>query len=56
VLADSKGDVGQAAKILQGALEKAPAEDGSLDEARGFLDELDDGGETADAGPEPATR
>lgn len=40
VLADSKGDVAQAAKVLQGALNRAPADDPAKDEARGFLEEL----------------
>jgi hypothetical protein len=41
VLADSKGDVAQAAKALQGALKRAPADDPSLEEAREFLAELE---------------
>ncbi|WP_157979775.1 VOC family protein [Kribbella monticola] len=40
VLADSKGDVAQAAKVLQGALNRAPADDPAQDEARSFLAEL----------------
>lgn len=40
VLADSKGDVGQAAKVLRGAIKRAPADDPAHDEARSFLDEL----------------
>jgi catechol 2,3-dioxygenase-like lactoylglutathione lyase family enzyme len=40
VLADSKGDVAQAAKILQGAISRAAADDPSLEDARDFLDEL----------------
>jgi hypothetical protein len=42
VLADSHGDVGQAEKILRGALTRAPAEDPSLGDARDFLDELEE--------------
>lgn len=33
VLADSKGDVAQAAKVLQGAINRAPADDPELDRA-----------------------
>jgi hypothetical protein len=40
VLADSKGDVAQAAKVLQGAINRAPADDPAQGEARGFLTEL----------------
>lgn len=40
VLADSKGDVAQAAKVLRGAIARAPADDPALDEARSFMDEL----------------
>lgn len=40
VLADSKGDVAQATKVLQGALRRAPADDPSLEDAREFLVEL----------------
>ena len=40
VLADSKGDVAQAAKILRGALKRATDDDPSLSEARDFLSEL----------------
>lgn len=40
VLADSKGDVAQAAKILRGAINRAPADDPAQDEARSFLTEL----------------
>lgn len=40
VLADSKGDVAQATKVLHGALRRAPADDPSLDDARAFLVEL----------------
>ena len=42
VLADSKGDVAQATKVLQGALRRAPADDPSLEDAREFLVELHD--------------
>lgn len=42
VLADSKGDVAQATKVLQGALRRAPAEDPSIEDAREFLVELQD--------------
>lgn len=41
VLADSKGDEAQAAKILRGALGRAPADDPAGREAQEFLDELD---------------
>jgi hypothetical protein len=40
VLADSKGDVAQAAKVLQGAVKRAPADDPAHDEAQRFLAEL----------------
>lgn len=40
VLADSKGDVAQAAKILQGAIRRAPADDPAHGEAQSFLAEL----------------
>lgn len=40
VLADSKGDVAQATKVLQGALSRAPADDPSREDAREFLAEL----------------
>ncbi len=40
VLADSKGDVAQAAKVLRGAITRAPADDPAHGEARDFLDEL----------------
>ncbi|TDE93917.1 hypothetical protein EXU48_10635 [Occultella glacieicola] len=40
VLADSKGDVAQAAKILQGAINRATADDPAHDEARSLLSEL----------------
>ena len=40
VLADSKGDVAQAAKALQGAIKRAPADDPAHGEARSFMDEL----------------
>lgn len=40
VLADSKGDVAQAAKVLQGAITRAPADDPAQGEARSFFDEL----------------
>lgn len=40
VLADSKGDVAQAAKVLRGAIMRAPADDPAQAEARSFLDEL----------------
>lgn len=42
VLADSKGDVAQAQKILRGSIRRAPAEDPSLRQAQDFLDELDE--------------
>lgn len=41
VLADSKGDVAQAAKVLQGAVKRAPVDDPALHEAREFLAELE---------------
>ena len=41
VLADSKGDVAQAAKVLHGALKRAPADDPSLEDAREFFAELE---------------
>lgn len=41
VLADSKGDVAQATKVLRGALRRAPADDPSLEDAREFLAELE---------------
>lgn len=40
VLADSHGDVAQAAKILQGAVHRADPEDPAMEEATEFLDEL----------------
>lgn len=40
VLADSKGDVVQAAKVLQGAINRAPADDPAYGEAESFLAEL----------------
>lgn len=40
VLADSKGDVAQAAKILGGALGRASDDDPAVDEAREFFSEL----------------
>lgn len=40
VLADSKGDIAQATKILEGAMRRAPADDPSLGDARDFLVEL----------------
>lgn len=40
VLADSKGDVAQAAKVLRGAINRAPADDPAHDEATSFLAEL----------------
>lgn len=40
VLADSKGDVPQAAKVLQGAIKRAPADDPVQGGARSFMDEL----------------
>jgi hypothetical protein len=40
VLADSKGDVAQAERILQGAIRRAPADDPAHREARSFLTEL----------------
>ncbi|MFC4554084.1 hypothetical protein [Georgenia faecalis] len=40
VLADSKGDVPQAAKVLQGAIKRAPADDPAQGDARRFMDEL----------------
>lgn len=40
VLADSKGDVAQAAKVLQGALKRADPDDPAHDDARNFMDEL----------------
>lgn len=41
VLADSMGDVAQAAKLLRGAVRRAPDDDPILDQARVFLDELE---------------
>lgn len=41
VLADSKGDVAQATKALQGAMKRAPADDPSFGDAREFLAELE---------------
>ncbi|WP_147917218.1 hypothetical protein [Ruania zhangjianzhongii] len=41
VLADSKGDAAQAAKILRGAVRRASQADPAMPEARAFLDELD---------------
>lgn len=41
VLADSMGDVAQAAKLLRGAVRRAPDDDPLLDQARVFLDELE---------------
>lgn len=40
VLADSKGDVAQAAKVLQVAIKRASADDPAHSEARSFLTEL----------------
>jgi hypothetical protein len=40
VLADSKGDVAQAAKVLQGAIKRASADDPAQGDARSFMDEL----------------
>jgi catechol 2,3-dioxygenase-like lactoylglutathione lyase family enzyme len=40
VLADSKGDVTQARKILDGAIRRASSNDPALQEAQTFLDEL----------------
>ena len=40
VLADSKDDVAQAAKILRGAVGRAAPDDPALADARAFLDEL----------------
>lgn len=40
VLADSKGDVAQALKVLQGAVSRAPSDDPAQGEARSFLVEL----------------
>lgn len=40
VLADSKGDVAQAAKVLQGAIKRAPSDDPAQAEAQSFMDEL----------------
>ena len=42
VLADSKGDPVQAAKILRGALRRAHPSDPAVSEARDFLAELDE--------------
>jgi hypothetical protein len=42
VLADSKGDPVQAAKILRGAVRRADASDPAVSEARDFLAELDE--------------
>ena len=42
VLADSKGDPAQAAKILRGAIRRADLADPALPEAREFLDELEE--------------
>jgi hypothetical protein len=41
VLADSKGDVTQATKVLRGALRRAPAGDPTLADATEFLAELE---------------
>lgn len=41
VLADSKGDSAQAAKILRGAVRRADSADAAMAEALEFLDELD---------------
>ncbi|MGN0065422.1 MAG: VOC family protein [Nocardioides sp.] len=40
VLADSKGDVAQAAKVLAGAIKRAPADDPAQGEAQSFMQEL----------------
>lgn len=40
VIADSKGDVAQAAKILQGSIRRADPTDPALTDAQEFLDEL----------------
>ncbi|MCC3290360.1 hypothetical protein [Arthrobacter sp. zg-Y1110] len=40
VLADSKGDVAQAAKVLRGAIKRASADDPAQGEAQSFMDEL----------------
>ncbi|NOJ58434.1 hypothetical protein [Arthrobacter sp. 260] len=40
VLADSKGDEAQAAKVLQGAIKRAPADDPARADAQSFIDEL----------------
>ncbi|MGG5258787.1 hypothetical protein [Phycicoccus avicenniae] len=40
VLADSRDDVAQAAKILHGAVRRAAPDDPALGDARAFLDEL----------------
>lgn len=42
VLADSKGDPVQAAKILRGAMRRADPSDPAVSEARDFLAELDE--------------
>ena len=42
VLADSKGDPSQAAKILRGAMRRAHPSDPAISEARDFLAELDE--------------
>ncbi|MCC9145168.1 MULTISPECIES: hypothetical protein [unclassified Arthrobacter] len=42
VLADSKGDTAQAAKILSGAIRRADAADPGMSAARGFLAELEE--------------
>jgi len=42
VLADSKGDAVQAAKILRGALRRVDPSDPAVSEARDFLAELDE--------------
>lgn len=47
VLADSKGDVAQAEKILRGAIARAAEDDASLAEAREFLLELEQRGDDA---------
>jgi hypothetical protein len=41
VLADSKGDVAQATKVLEGAMKRAQADDPALEGAREFLAELE---------------
>jgi hypothetical protein len=56
VLADSKGDVAQATKVLAGALRRAPADDPSRDDAQEFLAELHERQRATDVEPDMPTR